>query len=73
MRSSKFKDFFSPIPQVVGWVYLKAQEPRERYKEQKYILERARVLGLDGQLPISPITSASISSGSDVEDPFEMV
>lgn len=59
--------------QVVGWLYIRAQDPRERYKEHKFILERSKVLGLDSRAPVSPLTSASLSSSSDVEDPFEMV
>ncbi|RMZ57470.1 hypothetical protein APUTEX25_004304, partial [Auxenochlorella protothecoides] len=59
--------------EVVGWLYIRAQDPRERYKEHKFILERSKVLGLDSRAPVSPLTSASLSSSSDVEDPFEMV
>lgn len=59
--------------QVVGWYYIKAQVPSEQYKETRFILERPKILGMDWTAPISPVTSGSMYSSSDVEDPFEMV
>ena len=30
--------------EVMGWKYVQAYEPRERYKEGKFIIERAKIV-----------------------------
>ncbi|KAK3034991.1 hypothetical protein RJ639_033369 [Escallonia herrerae] len=51
--------------QIVGWKYEAAHEKSQKYKEGKFVLERARILdGLDSEFYID--TRPSMSDGEDV-------
>ncbi len=51
------------LPLQVGWVYIGAQEPSQRYKEGKYILERVHVVEGGGNDTSRDMASAALRLG----------